>query len=169
MPVQSQKRLSDLEMVLSKDTPNKSTHQINSVLLSAHAFKSGVQLWLITDYQHSSWTAIIDWYTNFQITKNRMKKTTKKQTTLNLQAASLTKEQKHNLPLLIGSSSLLPCQQLLELPYTKNWLDEAYSLWQSLNSPSLRIFVPAPINISKAQEYWKKSPAQFIVEPNRKH
>ncbi len=136
---------------------NRSIHQHTGALLSpSKAFKPGAQLWLITDCQHSSWTSVIDWYLNFQITKNRKKK--------NITSTPTTPS-----PLLIGSSHFLPCQQLLELPYTKHWLNQAYTIWSSLNLPSLRIFVPKPLSMSTVQKQWSESFVQFVPEPQTKH
>ena len=171
MSKQLNKDVSTFETVSSK--VNKTTpgnHQYTDDLLSpSKAFQPGAQLWLITDDQHSSWTSIIDWYINFQITKYRQKKNVKTQSALNFQESIFKQKQKNSSPLLIGSSSFLTCQQLLELPYTKNWLDQAYSIWQSLNCPSLRVFLPLPIDMSKAQGYWSKSPVQFVSEPDTNH
>ena len=157
MPKQLNKDISTFETVSSEVNKNTDVHQHTDTLLSpSKAFQAGAQLWLVTDYQHSSWTPIMDWYVNFQITKNRQKKNT-------------TSKQTIPSPLLIGSSDFLNCQQLLELPYTKHWLNQAYIIWSSLNSPSLRVFVPKPLTISEAQKQWSESIVQFVPELQTKH
>ena len=149
MPNHTQKDLSTFE------TTHKSKNRNNNnklILSPAKALTAGTQMWLITDSHHSSWTHLIDWYLNFQITKNRQQEISQQSS-----------------PLLIASPSLLACQQVLELPYTKNWLTQSFDIWHSLNCPSLRVFLPKLVDISKAQECWLEFPVQFVPEPHIKY
>ena len=125
--------------------------EIPSPLSRSQAFSAGVQLWLFTDFQHSSWTALIDWQINFQITKNRLKKT--KQS-----------GKDHKKALLIAGRLALPCQQLVELPYTEHWLNEARQIHSFLNSPSVRVFIPFPIPLESAQKTFSEGLTQFVLE-----
>lgn len=125
------------------------------------ALSSGYDLWVVADLQHSKWTAKIDWYLNFQIVKasrhtpaelSDFLKEALTQTGLTAPAVE-TK----NGPLLIQSEFLLPNKWVLVLPFqndVKEWTSDISKIWQGLQKPSARIFLPTGQTSSPQSQAW---------------
>ncbi len=125
------------------------------------ALSSGSDLWVVADLEHSQWTAKIDWYLNFQIVKASRYKTPALSEFLidTLEKTGLTapQVQADDGPLLIQSEFLLPNKWVLVLPYKsdiKEWTTEISKVWEGLQKPSVRIFMPTGQTSSPQSQGW---------------
>ena len=61
-------------------------------------------------------------------------------------------------PLLMESSRRLPCLWTVELTFInkETWLKQAWTLWDNLNRPSLRIFAPRFVQVEDVEKTWPK-------------
>lgn len=133
-----------------------------SVLSQASALNPGAELWILPALEQSQWTARIDWYLNFQISKALRHQ--KAQTPDFIQEVQEATE----LPpvdlsyvdsnLMIASSHHLPNKWVVVLPWNDNlesWSEEVAKVWNSLQKPSLRIFFPPKQSTGQFQMAWK--------------
>ena len=121
-----------------------------TTLSQASALNPGAELWVMADLEHCQWTAKIDWYLNFQIVKASRHEAP----ILSEFLAQIIDNTGVQVPeilalkdssLLIHSQSLLPNKWVAVIPYVDNlkeWLKQISELWQGLQNPSLRIFLP---------------------------
>ena len=122
-----------------------------TTLSQASALNPGAELWVMTDLKKSHWTAKIDWYLNFQIVKASRHSPPGlsdfliqmiEKTELKIPSFELLSQ----APLLIHSQPLLPNKWVAVVPYTdnfKHWMKNISEIWNQLQNPSLRIFLPA--------------------------
>ena len=130
-------------------------------------FGRGADVWVVatqTDY-HSRF--YIDWLTNFQISRFHAGK--RLEVPQELHAISA----KHGVPmdapppelenpLMISTFTNLPNRQVVAIPYfsDQQWIDAIKRVWSQLMSPTLRVFLPEPLTIHRAQQLWKPNPDQ---------
>ena len=125
------------------------------------ALSTGSDLWIVADLNHSKWTSKIDWYLNFQIVKasrhespqvSDFLKEALQQTGLPAPQVTVGKG-----PLLIQSEFLLPNKWVLVLPFEedlKNWMTKVAEIWNGLQKPSVRIFLPTGQTSSPQTAAW---------------
>ena len=133
------------------------------ILSQASALNQGAQLWVVPGSENSRWTMKIDWYLNFQISKasrHRPHATPlylqKVAAETNLGEVSFVTESES--PLLIPCHDLLPCRWTAMVPLHKNygqWVGQISKLWESLDHPSFRVFLPAGQNAGSFNELWQ--------------
>ncbi len=122
-----------------------------TTLSQASALNPGAELWAMADLPNSKWTAKIDWYLNFQIVKaSRHERPPLSEFLVKIVEKTGVKipqlEPISAAPLLIHSQPLLPNKWVAVVPYTDNfkeWMKSVSQVWQQLQNPSLRIFLPA--------------------------
>ena len=127
--------------------------------LSNHtALTPGAHLWVLS--APSAWATKLDWALNFQISRIQTHKlrTLTPEQIQNLQEWDLPLfqvQKKLKTPLLVSSAAFLPNQQTVICPLKfhtatlsdiTEWLLSAKSIWEQLNRPSLRLFLPDIIN-----------------------
>ncbi len=119
------------------------THEVQ-FLHPDSAFKKGADLWAVAGFEENPYSAVIDWYLRFQITKH---------------SASLAS------PLLLESSRFLPNLWTLQISYTAEWPNTVYNIWKGLNRPSLRIFMPQKTkDKEKVAKRWRSDTAGAVVQ-----
>ena len=98
----------------------------------------GSSLWILQTPETSPLAKKIDWHTRFIFKKSKTVEGT---------------------ALLIESSLCLPNSQTLFIPFDpKNkasfWIEQAFQNWKKLNKPSLKLFLPPPIQKEDLFEHW---------------
>ena len=112
------------------------------------AFKKGADLWALAGFEENPYSAMIDWYLGFQITKQKSG------------APPLTTS-----PLLLESSRFLPNLWTLQISYTAEWPNTVYNIWRGLNRPSLRIFMSQKTkDKEKVANKWRSDTAGAVVQ-----
>lgn len=142
----------------------KSPYQIPA----SKAFTEGAELWLVSDPEHSPWNHKIDWYLGFWLRRHNLNQKTPTPDP-KMQALLKKYQLPHHLsllnkpqPFLLESSSKLPNLWTIELVYTTKWLQKVHSIWENLNCPSLRIFIPTTIKPEEVKQQWVKQDHHFI-------
>lgn len=133
------------------------------VLSQASALNQGAQLWVVPGSENSRWTMKIDWYLNFQISKASRHQAPPSPLYLQKVAAETGLEKTSFVtasqsPLLIPCHDLLPCRWTAMVPLHKNyteWVLQIEKLWESLERPSFRVFLPAGQNAGGFNELWQ--------------
>lgn len=143
------------------------------ILSQASALNQGAPLWVVPDSGNSRWMMKIDWHLNFQISKASRHHA--KAAPLYLQkvvAETGLKEvsflTEPESPLLIPCHDLLPCRWTAMIPLHRNysqWVSQIGKLWESLDHPSFRVFLPAGQNAASFNELWQNEhkPEDFTV------
>lgn len=134
-----------------------------SVLSQASALNQGAQLWVLPLVSNSRWTAKIDWYLNFQISKAQRHISRELPTFVDevigqtgLDRAEL--KYGEDSTLLIPSELLLPNKWVALVPLLTNysgWVQQVAETWASLESPSLRVFLPPGHSPGDFNELWQ--------------
>ena len=111
---------------------------------------AGSDLWIVPELQDSPYGIQVDWYLNFQASAamkhKQMELNSKLKATVDhCKIVDPTRPPVMGAPLLIPTQQNLPNRWVLVLPGSSNashWLKEAFRIWQSMQKPSLRIFLP---------------------------
>ena len=126
------------------------------------AFVSGAELWLLPDAKHSHWTRKIDWYLNFQAARAL----TQQAPTLDPgflqllqeeQLATPTTSANSEAPLMISTAHRLPARYVVQVLYhgkLKTWLKHVCLVWQQMDTPAARIFLPISETFNDCLEAW---------------
>lgn len=137
---------------------------MRSLISQASALNPGADLWIVPDLNHSKWTSKIDWYLNFQIVKATRRESPRISPFLNEvlenTGLSVPNFKTELAPLLIQSQSLLPNKWVLVVDYTndmQSWVTQIAKVWEDLQRPSLRIFLPSGQSASPLSESWFES------------
>ena len=110
------------------------------------AFKKGADLWALAGFKENPYSAVIDWYLGFQITKQSAPPST-------------------TSPLLLESSCFLPNLWTLQISYTAEWPNTVYNIWKGLNRPSLRIFMSQKTkDKEEVAKKWRSDTAGAVVQ-----
>lgn len=134
-----------------------------SALSQANALNPGADLWILSDLEKSPWIAKIDWYLNFQICRASRHQSQFLPQFL-ADVLENTELEKKNIPLdkssplMIASQEFLPNKWVVILPWSENmtaWSAQAFQIWQKLNQPSLRIFLPPGQSAGNFQTPWQ--------------
>lgn len=146
-----------------------------------NAFSPGADLWVIPTIEACWWTQHMDWKLNFQIAKSLSRKRAEVSAELaeiigqcgleNLSHKTASTAQ----PILIESQNLLPNRWVIMLDH--DWADndsvkQLVNLWQKLQKPSMRIFLPSKVSKKQALVVWQKNcpdktqaEVDFVEEP----
>lgn len=141
-------------------------------LSKAAAFNPGSELWLLPELEQSRWTQLVDWYLNFII--SRAHKYTTPSLSPKLQSIIETYKLPlqpikpgKSVPMLFSSEGRLPSRQTIILKYhdsMEEWLDKSSNIWQKLNRPRLRIFLPDDISEKDFNKLWPQSDPATAIE-----
>lgn len=134
-----------------------------SVLSQASALNPGSDLWILPDAGNSRWTVKIDWYLNFQICKaeRHHSRALPEYVAEVLSETGLERpvlRYASHAPLLIPSQNLLPNKWIAILPLHKSysqWVADIAQSWESLQNPSLRVFLPPGQNAGSFHGLWQ--------------
>lgn len=133
-----------------------------SVLSQASAFNPGSDLWIMPDLEKSNWTAKLDWYLNFQICKSSRHVAPKLPAFLKDVISETGLEKKFiapdpKAPLMIASKELLPNKWVVIIPWDNDivqWSAKSFEIWQKLNAPSIRVFLPPGQSTGNLESTW---------------
>lgn len=133
-----------------------------SVLSQASAFNPGSDLWIMPDLETSNWTAKLDWYLNFQICKSSRHVAPKLPAFLKDVISETGLEKKFiapdpKAPLMIASEELLPNKWVVIIPWDNDivqWSTKSFEIWQKLNEPSIRVFLPPGQSTGNLESTW---------------
>ncbi len=134
-----------------------------TVLSPANAYNPGSDLWIFPELEESQWTQKVDWYLNFQILKNSQKKSLEilPEVRATLDSCGLPHysfvTSAETSPLMIISELHLPNKWTIIAPGSKNfrpWIKNMHRLWENLNKPSLRVFLPSEATNNSFVESW---------------
>lgn len=127
------------------------------------ALSEGSTLWVVGDLNSSAWAKKINWYLNFQLRRAKFHKTREMPQELrtvlqtwDVEAPELKLDS--SAPLLVESSKLLPNQITVQLFNNRtfdSWVDEAIQVWNDLQRPSVRVFLPFEKTVSELTSRWK--------------
>jgi hypothetical protein len=131
-------------------------------LYRAQAFGPGCALWIIADQPKNPINIRIDWYLNFQLMKARSHHTEKWAPQLKtiLKDNNITQfenEDSIKKPLMVPADQNFPVNNIVEIPSPedkKNWVSKAQTIWEKLNHPELRVFLPTEISTEEFKTYW---------------
>lgn len=133
-----------------------------SELSSEQALSEGSALWIVGNLEDSTWAQKINWYLNFQLRRAKFHQT--KAMPQELIAVLQTWEVEApelkidpSAPLLVESSKLVPNQITVQLfnRTFDSWVDEGMRVWNDLQRPSVRVFLPGEKTKSQLTTRWK--------------
>ena len=135
-----------------------------TVLSQASAFNPGAELWILPDLEKSPWTAKVDWYLNFQISKASRHSDPKisnfiKEVEKETEQVPVVKPETTGAPLMIASEEHLPNKWVVILPQAEDfeaWVEKISHIWTGLQCPGMRIFLPPGQNAGQLQKHWQK-------------
>lgn len=143
---------------------------INSVS-SASAFSSGSKLWALSQPQVSYWSRRCDWYLNYQLISALRRKSFE----VDQRAAQLFSDAGYQLPpfktstratqILVSPHQRLPANQVILVPLEQEiqpWFEQILRVWQGLDRPSLRIFLPETVTSNECEDFFR--PLSEVVE-----
>ena len=135
--------------------------------LSYHtALTPGSNLWILSEKRYSSWTRKIDWYLNFQISRNfphiDLSDEKIKQLVNDWQLPHFKLDlDRKNRAIMIASENFLPNTKTVILPFIgeslESWICEALRVWKNLQHPSVRLFFPN-------DKYYKKADYIKVID-----
>ena len=103
-------------------------------LSPSKALSSGASLWILPPPHQYPFSKKIDTYLQFVFRR--------------------LPEDKKSQKILLESSAHLPCQHILFLPNSSQWIQEALDHWKNLQKPTLRIFLPNNMNEKDLTDHW---------------
>lgn len=133
-------------------TPKK-VHQL-------HALRTGSQAWFLPKKENSSWTKLLDWHLNFQISK--FQSHTPQKITPDLEKALMAEEillppmEPTPRNLLLSVESFLPTKSLIVLgsENMEHFVESIQTYSQSLLLESIRVFLPYKFSAADFQSQW---------------
>lgn len=140
------------------------------VLTSPTAFSPGSSLWVIPVADESEWTRKVDWYLNLQIRKAERHESKAVSDELEgiVQDNELDLKDvkvQSDAPLLISSQNHIPAEGVMRIPScetAEDWLRRALAVWENLNKPSLRFFLPENISQNDVESVMPEESHNFI-------
>lgn len=127
------------------------------------ALSSGVDLWILPDLLHSIWMKKIDWYLNFQTIRANQRchpplLPPLKEIVDELDLDIKDIDTSNNMPLMISSYLFLPNLRTISLPSGNQdcfgWIQKVANIWNNLQRPSLRVFLPQYMADIDVQQNW---------------
>jgi hypothetical protein len=140
------------------------------VLNQDQALSTGCDLWVLPSTAFSEWTKKLDWPLNLQISKASHHSTRKPAPELasilqqNDLKFDVLEPEKTNL--IIASKGLIPAKSVVIVPGDtwEAWSKAAVKVWQNLEEPSARFFLPAFAKWHKVKNSWPSSANLESVE-----
>lgn len=134
------------------------------MLSKASAYMSGSDYWIVPPLETSHWTQTLNWYLNFQISKQRAHKPPEFAEALKdiiedneLPFSSI--ETKNTQSLMISSHNRLPTDYVIEVPILDSieaWFEEVLKISSKVNSKKFRIFLPQDVTEIQVLDFWSK-------------
>ena len=133
------------------------------VLAPESALSPGSELWILPDMSKSKWTSKLDWYLNFQLTKSTRNKPPMfaeflTQTVTEAGIDTINLSVNNQSPFMIASHDLLPNKWVVVVPWTHNhsaWISKSFEVWNNLNRPSIRLFLPPGQSAGAFEREWQ--------------
>ncbi len=134
-----------------------------STLSLASALNPGSDLWITPHIKSSKWTANLDWYLNFQISRS-MRHERAELSSYTQEVLVETEMEKVQIdggatsPLMIASHKHLPNKWVVIIHWQQDlgtWVEQAFQIWSRLQKPSLRFFLPPGQSAGSFQREWK--------------
>lgn len=130
------------------------------VLTNEEALSGGVDVWVLPTATFSEWTKKLDWPLNLQISKaaNYLGKKISPELMAIVQQNEIkidvTEPEKKNL--IIACEGLIPANRVVVVPGDtwEAWSKAAVKMWQDLNQPSARFFLPVFAKWDKVKSSW---------------
>ncbi len=134
-----------------------------STLSQASALNPGSDLWIVPNIKNSRWTANLDWYLNFQISKalrhDRVQLSAyTEEVLLDTELERVQIDLASTSPLMIASHNHLPNKWVVIVQWQQDleaWVKQAHQIWSQLREPSLRFFLPPGQSAGSFQREWK--------------
>ena len=143
------------------------------MLTKASAYMSGSDYWIVPPLEDSYWTQTLNWYLNFQISKQRAHKkpdfpNTLKEILSDNELPFTTIKTDKTQSLMIASQNRLPTQYVIEVPHTENttkWFEHILKISDKIQSKKFRVFLPQSITESQVLDFWstKDVEASFVT------
>jgi hypothetical protein len=135
-----------------------------SILSENEAWSEGAKLWVVGELASSKWARRVDWYLGFQILRATSHKTRDlspelQETLKSLELSSPDTQVNEKTPLMVGSAQLLPNEITVQIPNAASpaeWIERCQKLWQNLNKPSMRVFLPRDFSEKEFAAAWKR-------------
>lgn len=128
----------------------------------AQALMPGCDLWVIPSESISPLIKKIDWYLNFQLSRAEIHHREE----LSPEMKSIMHENElptfyskpeDQLPLMVLSEERLPVKtvvQMRDMNSKLEWTEFVHNLWQGLNCPTLRVFLPINMTPDEFKSTW---------------
>src|SRR5689334_16382437 len=117
------------------------------VITQFEALLDGTDLWILPSLKLSDWTKKLDWPLNLQITRSHFHKSAE----ISDELKAIVRENKIEMhvksdagPLLIAGNDHLPARWIavVEADDWDSWIKSAVKVWQGLEKPKMRVFLP---------------------------
>lgn len=134
-------------------------------LVNPSAFGAGADLWIIPDPNSSPWSRKIDWYLNLQILRAQNHQTTElpskiQEILIENEIQWVSPRAPENCALLVNGRDHLPTRSVLciygELK-PKEWIQKGVEIWEKLNQPTVRAFLPESFDDALIDKFWPKN------------
>jgi hypothetical protein len=140
------------------------------LISNEEAFSEGADIWVLATPTFSEWTKRLDWPLNLQISKasNYLPKKLSPELMAIVQQNDLkfdtTEPEKKNL--IIASEGMIPASRVVIVPGEnwETWSKAAVKMWQDLNQPPARFFIPAFAKWDKVKNSWPSAANIETVE-----
>lgn len=149
----------------------------------AQAFGPGSDLWIIPNHESTDLLRKIDWYLNFQLSRAQNHKTQPLAPQIKsiiaengLPEFSPLQEETFALPIMVASENGFPSKKIIEIPFPvrdnertkprekhKLWLKSIYRIWNDLDKPTLRVFLPSEMTPEQFRSEWPGSPQDNVI------
>jgi hypothetical protein len=130
-----------------------------TLLSQSTALLPGAELWILPQYEESSWTCTIDWMLNFIILKNLRHQRSQLQSEMlsfisetQFPVSQIETEHKNKDMLLILSDKLTPNRWIIHSPVhakqrqeLQDWVKQITLTAKSLKALSMRVFIPKSV------------------------
>lgn len=132
------------------------------VLSPNSAYAHGSELWALPKLDSSFWARDIDWILNFQISFRKdhpqlqiSPPLEKIINDMDMEVKKVFLKKKN--PLMIISPDRLPNKETLYIDSYKDfydWVEQIHHLWNNLNRPTLRLFLPQGMSQKEFESLW---------------
>lgn len=143
------------------------------ILYRAQAFGPGSQLWFIASHKieknqsqvmTSPFISKMDWYLNFQLTRahlhvSRSYASELKSILNENQIPDFGVDKQTQTPLMVMAKEQFPTTAIIDIPLPdakEEWPKLIHKTWSSLETPTLRVFLPPEITADEFEAHWPK-------------
>ncbi len=133
-------------------------------LYKAKAFEPGSELWISTGRADCLFTKDINWYSNFLMSRtlsHHMPELSENldQLLTNYELEILKPKKLKKPCYLLETSKYLPNKFVLVNKFTdlEEWIEQSLKVWEQLQKPSLRFFLPPEVSTDQFEKKWPKT------------